>query len=233
MTWTTSLDSSSPQASLSSYSANLHPCERDLGGPAGREILWRVESREGTFLRRLPRQRLQHTREKLLASPPICTHRSENRPRDAAYTKGRFDTRSWFQPCLADAKITGYVWHLNRHTFCSWLAMAGHRLRRFRRQPGTRRSPCRPATATCHRNTSFRWSNASPGLASHVQALIDTTRTKTGARQKMASLPREAIFPIHPLFCWCREGGSNPHDRKGRRILSPLRLPVPPSRHIC
>src|SRR5579871_2381079 len=32
------------------------------------------------------------------------------------------------------------------------------------------------------------------------------------------------------LFCWCREGGSNPHDRKGRRILSPLRLPVPPSR---
>ena len=30
---------------------------------------------------------------------------------------------------------------------------------------------------------------------------------------------------------WCREGGSNPHDRKGRRILSPLRLPVPPSRH--
>ena len=21
---------------------------------------------------------------------------------------------------------------------------------------------------------------------------------------------------------WCREGGSNPHDRKGRRILSPL-----------
>src|ERR1039458_5897702 len=29
---------------------------------------------------------------------------------------------------------------------------------------------------------------------------------------------------------WCREGGSNPHGRKGRRILSPLRLPVPPSR---
>jgi hypothetical protein len=33
-------------------------------------------------------------------------------------------------------------------------------------------------------------------------------------------------------FCWCREGGSNPHDRKGRRILSPLRLPVPPSRRF-
>ena len=29
---------------------------------------------------------------------------------------------------------------------------------------------------------------------------------------------------------WCREGGSNPHDHKGRQILSLLRLPVPPSR---
>ena len=35
------------------------------------------------------------------------------------------DTRWWFQPALAEAKITGYVWHCNRHTFCSWLAMAG------------------------------------------------------------------------------------------------------------
>ena len=25
---------------------------------------------------------------------------------------------------------------------------------------------------------------------------------------------------------WCREGGSNPHDRKGRRILSPSRTPI-------
>jgi hypothetical protein len=37
-------------------------------------------------------------------------------------------------------------------------------------------------------------------------------------------------FSLNLLFCWCREGGSNPHGRKGRRILSPLRLPVPPSR---
>ena len=47
---------------------------------------------------------------------------------------------------------------------------------------------------------------------------------------KMASREREVIFLINPLFCWCREGGSNPHDRKGRRILSPLldfcKLPV-------
>jgi hypothetical protein len=30
--------------------------------------------------------------------------------------------------------------------------------------------------------------------------------------------------------CWCREGESNPQGTKYRRILSPLRLPVPPSR---
>jgi integrase len=35
------------------------------------------------------------------------------------------DTRWWFQPALGKAKIAGYVWHSNRHTFCSWLAMAG------------------------------------------------------------------------------------------------------------
>ncbi len=31
---------------------------------------------------------------------------------------------------------------------------------------------------------------------------------------------------------WCREGESNPQGTKYRRILSPLRLPVPPSRHF-
>jgi integrase len=35
------------------------------------------------------------------------------------------DTRWWFQPALTAVQITGYVWHSNRHTFCSWLAMAG------------------------------------------------------------------------------------------------------------
>jgi integrase len=33
--------------------------------------------------------------------------------------------RFWFEPAIKDAGITGYTWHNNRHTFCSWLAMAG------------------------------------------------------------------------------------------------------------
>lgn len=32
-------------------------------------------------------------------------------------------------------------------------------------------------------------------------------------------------------YKWCREGESNPHALR-RRILSPVRLPVPPSRQI-
>jgi hypothetical protein len=31
---------------------------------------------------------------------------------------------------------------------------------------------------------------------------------------------------------WCREGDLNPQGAKHRRILSPLRLPVPPSRPV-
>jgi len=33
--------------------------------------------------------------------------------------------RFWFEPSVAAAKISEYTWHNNRHTFCSWLAMAG------------------------------------------------------------------------------------------------------------
>jgi integrase len=35
------------------------------------------------------------------------------------------DCRWWFEPARVEAKITDYTWHNNRHTFCSWLAMAG------------------------------------------------------------------------------------------------------------
>ena len=53
----------------------------------------------------------------------------KHKPNDPVFPregdKARFDTRSWFVPCLEEAGITDYVWHCNRHSFCSWLAMAG------------------------------------------------------------------------------------------------------------
>ena len=48
----------------------------------------------------------------------------------------RFDTRSWFQPCLEEAGIEGYVWHYNRHTFCSWLTMAGATIKEIQELAG-------------------------------------------------------------------------------------------------
>jgi len=36
-----------------------------------------------------------------------------------------FVTDSWFHPSLKEAVISDYVWHCNRRTFCSWLAMNG------------------------------------------------------------------------------------------------------------
>ena len=48
----------------------------------------------------------------------------------------RFDTRSWFVPCLEEAEIEGYVWHSNRHTFCSWLAMAGASIKEIQELAG-------------------------------------------------------------------------------------------------
>lgn len=55
-------------------------------------------------------------------------------PREGA----TFDTRSWFRPSMAEAGIEGYVWHCNRHTFCSWLAMAGATIKEIQEAAGHR-----------------------------------------------------------------------------------------------
>jgi integrase len=43
-------------------------------------------------------------------------------PREGS--KKSYENRSWFKPCMKEAQITGYIWHSNRHTFCSWLTIA-------------------------------------------------------------------------------------------------------------
>ena len=81
--------------------------------------------------------------------------------------KGRFDTRSWFVPCLAEAEITGYVWHSNRHTFCSWLAMAGASIKEIQEAAGHK-------TITM----SARYSHLSPTHKLSVVERIAGTATK-------------------------------------------------------
>ncbi len=60
------------------------------------------------------------------------------KPSDNVFQTGRTrnDTRGWFEPALAEAKIADYVWHCNRHTFCSWLAMAGASIKEIQELAG-------------------------------------------------------------------------------------------------
>jgi len=44
--------------------------------------------------------------------------------------------RSWFDQCTEEAGITDYLWHGNRHTFCSWLAMAGKTIKEIQEAAG-------------------------------------------------------------------------------------------------
>lgn len=82
-------------------------------------------------------------------------------PREGS--QGRFDTRSWFLPCLDEAKIVSYVWHSNRHTFCSWLAMAGASIKEIQELAGHK-------TITM----SARYSHLSP---EHRLSVIDRIAT--------------------------------------------------------
>jgi len=55
----------------------------------------------------------------------------------------RPDCRWWFEPALIEAKISDYTWHNNRHTFCSWLAMAGVSTKEIHVLAGTKPSQWR------------------------------------------------------------------------------------------
>lgn len=47
------------------------------------------------------------------------------KPADRVFPEAGDYCRFWFEPAIKDAQVTDYTWHNNRHTFCSWLAMAG------------------------------------------------------------------------------------------------------------
>lgn len=63
------------------------------------------------------------TRDALLGQQTIVPHEAEDTvfPRPGPSS----DCRWWFAPALMEAEIADYTWHNNRHTFCSWLALAG------------------------------------------------------------------------------------------------------------
>ena len=131
-----------------------------------------------------------HLNADALAAIESIRH-SGQKPADRIFprcgTKDRFDTRSWFVPCLEEAKITGYVWHSNRHTFCSWLAMAGATIKEIQELAGHK-------TITM----SARYAHLSPD---HKLSVLDritarplktSTATKTATRRKTATHAKRA-----------------------------------------
>jgi integrase len=84
-------------------------------------------------------------------------------------TQDRFDNRSWYVPCLKDAQITGAMWHTNRHTYCSWLAMAGATIKEIQEAAGHK-------TITM----AARYSHLSPAHKLSVVERIVRTSTSTG-----------------------------------------------------
>ena len=91
-------------------------------------------------------------------------------PRES--TTARFDNRSWLLPCLAEAKITGAVWHSNRHTYCSWLAMARATIKEIQEAAGHK-------TITM----AARYSHLSPA---HKLSVVERI-VRTGTKQAPAS----------------------------------------------
>lgn len=71
----------------------------------------------------------------------------------------RLDNRSWFDVAVEEAEIPRITWHGLRHTFCSWLAMAGATTREIMEAAG-------------HKTMSqaARYSHLSP---QHTQSVVD------------------------------------------------------------
>ena len=68
----------------------------------------------------------------------------------------------------------------------------------------------------------FPWKNdvADPQACCPRHAAVETNTQQNSPKRNWPLRLRKANFGLNLLFCWCREGGANPHDRKGRRILS-------------
>jgi integrase len=83
----------------------------------------------------------------------------EDRKEPTERKQERFDNRSWFETCVTEAGIPRITWHGLRHTFCSWLAMAGATTREIMEAAG-------------HKTMSqaARYSHLSP---QHTQSVVD------------------------------------------------------------
>lgn len=97
-----------------------------------------------------------------------------------------FDTRSWFHPAMEEAEIEDYVWHCNRHTFCSWLAIAGVPLKTIQELAGHKTISITAQYAhLCpdHKQTEVEKMLTAP--PKNVVAFRGATHTATGDSKKI------------------------------------------------
>jgi site-specific recombinase XerD len=98
-----------------------------------------------------------------------------------------FVQRWWFEPALKEAGITGYVWHSNRPTFCSWLAMSGATLKEIQELAGHK--TIQMSARYAHLNPAHKLVAveriAKPATKSPRGLMKGRTATKTATRQNL------------------------------------------------
>lgn len=82
----------------------------------------------------------------------------------------------WFESLVEDLAIGDYTWHNNRHTFCSWLAIAGTPLKTIQELAG-------------HRSiaTTAKYSHLSPSHKRTALEAMASAHRKTKAMPKIAT----------------------------------------------
>jgi integrase len=111
--------------------------------------------------------------------------RPEQRPTDPVFprdTDKNFDNPSWLEPCLEAAGVTGYTWHCNRHTFGSWLAMAGASTKEIQEAGGWKTI-----------QMAARYSHLSP---SHKQSVVERIASKEQHAPLHAPASKKATFTV-------------------------------------
>jgi integrase len=147
---------------------------------------------QSTWITKNGDARTVHLNPDALAAVESILHRGRKRSNVCSLAKAapvsivewnqeRFDNRSsWFEPAITEAGIFWATWHGLRHTFCSWLAMAGATTREVMEAAG-------------HKTMSqaARYSRLSPQHTQSVMDRIAGTRTvESNMHQNMHQLFR-------------------------------------------
>ncbi len=103
-----------------------------------------------------------------VASASLQEQRSlvKHKPADSVFPEAGYYCRFWFEPSLVEAKVTGYTWHCNRHTFCSWLAMTGVSIKEIQELAGLKTIAM-----------AARYSHLSPDVRASASERIVSTAT--------------------------------------------------------